>query len=335
MDVTLRCLKVRAGSYPVHTHDLQLRVTWQATPKNKVAASWDEQTFCRCPHFVSATRSPEAGVDRRFPIERLQHVEWFSTVTNSVLVEVVGMYGSERWGNMHLRPEDGGGSLNVTPAQLAAYPQMIGVLEQRGTIAGLNYRAPTGTFNSNLSPSLRYRAAVSYVPGRHAFKVGWGDIHGYVKTSQYMIAQSPISYRFNSPVVNGVVVPTPNQLTQFASPWEARTNQDHDMGVFVQDKWTMDRLTLNLGVRYDWFAVSFPEQHVGPATLLPNRNFTFPAQDSLNWKDISPRLGAVYDMQGDGKTAIKASLNRYVAGGGLNGIGSNSNPVLAMVTSTT
>lgn len=318
--------------------DYQLRLTWQATPKNKIAGSWDEQMFCRCPHFISATRSPDAGVDRRFPIERLQHVEWMSTVTNKVLIEAVGMYGTERWGNMHLRPEAGGGSLDVTPAQLAAYPQMIGVVEQQGTIAGLNYRAPVGTFpgtfNNNRTGSLRYRASLSYVPGSHSLKVGWGDINGFVEEERYMVGP-PISYRFNSPVVNGVVIPTPNQLTQWATPFSNRTHQDHDLGAFVQDKWTLNRLTLNLGLRYDWFAVSFPEQHVGPATLLPNRNFTFPEQESLNWKDLSPRIGGVYDLRGDGKTALKGSLNRYVAGGGLNGIGSNSNPVLAIVTNTT
>ena len=34
-----------------------------------------------------------------------------------------------------------------------------------------------------------------------------------------------------------------------------------------------------------------------------------------NWKNITPRLGAAYDLFGDGKTAIKGSLGHYVGGG--------------------
>jgi hypothetical protein len=33
-----------------------------------------------------------------------------------------------------------------------------------------------------------------------------------------------------------------------------------------------------------------------------------------NWKDIDPRFGIAYDLTGDGKTAIKTSIGRYVIG---------------------
>ena len=78
----------------------------------------------------------------------------------------------------------------------------------------------------------------------------------------------------------------------------------------------MNRLTLTYGVRYDWINGGVPEQHIGPAELAPTRNFTFPADDYLNWKDLSPRAAAVFDVFDNGKTAIKASLNRYLQGQG-------------------
>ncbi len=92
----------------------------------------------------------------------------------------------------------------------------------------------------------------------------------------------------------------------------------------------MDRLTLNLALRFDAFQTSFPEQTVGPAPLTPTRNISFPAADNLNWKDITYRTGFVYDLGGNGKTAIKVAFNKYLLGQTLNGIGRNPNPVLAL-----
>src|SRR5688500_7080689 len=80
-----------------------LRVTWQASPRNKIAGTYKVDRWCQCPDNFSATRSPEAGRDRRFPRLRQEHLEWTSPVTNRLLLEAVGLHLFERWGNMHLR----------------------------------------------------------------------------------------------------------------------------------------------------------------------------------------------------------------------------------------
>ena len=92
-----------------------------------------------------------------------------------------------------------------------------------------------------------------------------------------------LTYRFN----NGV----PNQLTQRATPLDRAERQRFDLGLYAQDKWTLNRLTLNGGVRFDMFQSYFPEQTLGPAPLVPNRNITFPKTDMANWKDVVPRHG--------------------------------------------
>ena len=76
------------------------------------------------------------------------------------------------------------------------------------------------------------------------------------------------------------------------------------------------------------FQSYFPEQTLGPAPHVPNRNITFPKTDMANWKDVVPRMGASYDVFGNGRTAVKVSLNKYVTAQGLQGTyGDTANPV--------
>jgi hypothetical protein len=86
--------------------------------------------------------------------------------------------------------------------------------------------------------------------------------------------------------------------------------------VYAQDKWTVGKLTASYGVRYDDFANSFPEVHVGPSLLAPTRNYDVAHQDNIAWRDLTPKVGLTYDLLGNGKTALKASANKYLQNGG-------------------
>src|SRR5690606_14747656 len=56
---------------------------------------------------------------------------------------------------------------------------------------------------------------------------------------------------------------------------------------------------------------------------------------NLQWRDLSPRMGLVYDVTGTGRTALRIGLNRYVEGMGLGDLAVMLNPVSNMVTTTT
>ncbi|MBN1545030.1 MAG: TonB-dependent receptor [Syntrophaceae bacterium] len=84
------------------------------------------------------------------------------------------------------------------------------------------------------------------------------------------------------------------------------------ISAFFDDSWTIhDRLTLNLGIRFDHTRGGYPEF----ARLDKNANptgETFPADmDILRWDVFSPRLGLVYQLTDDRKTVVKASYGRY------------------------
>jgi hypothetical protein len=84
-------------------------------------------------------------------------------------------------------------------------------------------------------------------------------------------------------------------------------------------------------VRFDYLYSYFPEYSLGPTLLIPNRGLTFPQTLSVDWKDLSPRAGATYDLFGNGKTAVKFNAGRYVLGASPSAI----NPVSNLANSVT
>jgi hypothetical protein len=297
----------------------RIRLTWQANQKNKFAGEWDQQGYCRCPNGISGTTAPEAARDRRFRPERTFMAEWSSPVTSRLLLEVVALHRNTGWGEMH---RQAWGSLDDPRAQ-AAYPLMISVVEQS---SGLRYRSAEN-FNKNFNDNYFYRAAVSYVTGTHAFKGGFNNTQGQLRDRTYTF--QALNYRFN----NGV----PNQLTLWATPYTNRAEEDADFGLFAQDRWTLGRLTLMGGIRFDYFKTHFPEITLDPGELVPTRNLTFPAAENLGWKDITPRSGASFDLFGNGRTAVKVTLNKYLEGQALStgSLAGTPSPFRRLVLSTT
>ncbi len=305
-----------------------LRLTFQATPKIKIAAEQKIDSWCNCPNNISGTVAPEAGRDRRFPRLRQEHLEFTSPVTSKLLIEGVGMHLFERWGNMDLRGTDNGGSL-TDPAQVAAEPSMISVLESSSGFTYRNGAGPccTSFYNNTVVPNYTYRIAATYVTGTHAIKAGWNDTFGYLNALMYNF--NPIGYTF----LNG----SPTTVTETIEPYPTKQEENHDFGMFVQDNWKLSRMSITGAIRYDWFKTSFPEQLLGPGSALvglANRNIDFAPQNDLNWKDITYRSGVVYDLRGDGKTALRAAANKYLLGQTLNGLGTNPNPILTLQTTT-
>jgi hypothetical protein len=146
-----------------------------------------------------------------------------------------------------------------------------------------------------------YSAAASYVTGSHSFRLGATMSEGPRRTVERYTGDLTMTFQ------NGVP-----QAVTLRTPLDQREGIKADVGVFVQDKWTIGRATINAGLRYDQFIGEVHDEDLPAGRWNPAAHFDgFQVQ---NWKDVSPRLGLAYDLFGNGKTAVKVSLARYVNG---------------------
>ena len=156
----------------------------------------------------------------------------------------------------------------------------------------------------NASHNWNARLVASYVTGSHAAKFGINFLHAS-SYSTTEVANNGLSYS----LLNG----QPRSVTLSATPTSRDDIGKANIGLFAQDQWTVRRLTLNAGLRFDYYNAYVPAQHLGPGPQVPTRNVDFAAvYDIPNWKNVSPRLGVAYDLFGNGKTAVKASVGRYL-----------------------
>jgi hypothetical protein len=264
-------------------------------------------------------------------------VEWTAPFTSRLLLEGVAyprIIDTLRYHPLGLSgavgPEMVVDPQAIIAANQTAYDEgRIGVVDQA---SGVTYRAVPDLQIRNRSAVFPHRVTLSYITGAHSFKVGYSNSPGAKKNFR-MHFDAPISYRFN----NGV----PNQLTLSATPYDAEAKQNADLGLFVQDRWTANRVTVDVGLRYEHLRTSYPEQYAGPGLFVPNRDIRLPEADGLSWHDLSPRTGVAFDVFGTGRTAVKLSAGRFVSGQALRGsgdtlvFGDSLNPIEYIVNSTT
>jgi hypothetical protein len=261
------------------TYDTTLNLTWQVSPKNRLSVFGTYDDLCLCHFAISPTRSPEAATYNPGDSSIVQ-ARWTSTVSSRLLIEA---------GASHYLS-----SFPREPQPDATEPSIV---EQS---TGLRFRSDATYFPTPQTVD-DYRASVSYVTGAHNLKAGF--------TYQWQFAKDPNTWAIgdiNYRTLNGI----PNQATYYTTPYNAPTILE-PIGIFVQDQWKVRRLTVNAGLRYDQFIGSYNAIRLEPVRWLPIVR-EFPGAEVLNWKDLSPRLGAAYDLFGTGKTALKFSLSRYV-----------------------
>jgi hypothetical protein len=266
-----------------------VRLTWQASERNKFAAYMDRALRLRGHAMGSLTDPRTASVIWNTPTFATGSIKYTSTLSSRLLLESGFSFNRERYDNLY----------------------QPGVLAERGTDAwyrnvrkndtstGLLWNA-SGAQLGNYPDRYNFQGALSYVTGAHNVKFGaqyqWGPYW------RYNNANADLYQTYT----NGV----PQQVTVLNTPLTVQEDLDANFGVYAQDSWNLNRLTVNYGLRFDLNKQTI----VGQAAQI-GRFANVPAYDDIpfpTWTDFSPRLSVIYDIAGDGKTAIRAGFNKFV-----------------------
>jgi carboxypeptidase family protein len=292
-----------------------VRLTWQATQKNKFGFYIDYTKNCSAGAYKeggdqcrapgkdwiatgpgvtpgTATVSPESGSIWDAPAKIMQG-SWTSPLSNRILLE--SGYSAFYTDNGDPRP-------------YGVLTDFIPVTEQStGTgvpFANFIYRGFNPAPSSNQMHAT-WKAAMSYITGSHSMK--WGYQAGYMNAENITYVGRQISYRFN----NGV----PNQMSQRVGTNQTSNSLRYD-GFYIQDQWTRKRLTLQGALRYETASSWAP---AGQNGIIADNEFggpfLLPRTDGVQgYHDITPRMGAAYDVFGNGKTALKVNVAQYLQG---------------------
>jgi hypothetical protein len=168
--------------------------------------------------------------------------------------------------------------------------------------------------------------------GSHTIKVG-GEV--LMEQQWFGVLQGVggnIEHVYNNGTSNQVIfrIPTATQVGSLKDNDEGHLttrNALDQQSAFINDTWSVGRLTMNGGVRWDRYKGWLPEQNqlgatVGPVVL---QSKTFAETDLFTWNLFAPRIGFVFDLTGDGRTVIKGNYGLYWHNPGV-GIPSDANP---------
>jgi hypothetical protein len=293
----------------LYVRSVGTRLTWQAAENYKIG-SFFQRWWHRKGHSIGADRDPRAGEQRdpKNAHHTIGNLKLTAPVTNKWLLEAGWSWAQFYWK---------GGTPSGTPGAIANDSPFSDLWYAYAptTDSARNVNFPdrcayvTGCTGWNATREQRQesvhntiKVSGSYVTGSHNIKVGFDNQFGPGRQRKNT-RNGHLQQNFSNNRANTV--------TAFNNPTIQPAYVAYDVGVFAQDSWTLKRLTINPGLRVQWIETGMYESQMVAGRFAPDR-FIQKQEGIIDFgADYSPRFSAVYDLFGDGRTAIKGSWSKY------------------------
>ncbi len=281
------------GVDPQHQYSGLARLTWQISPRNKLSGYYDKIHKVRGAAMGPGDDQTTSAVQWDSPLYTTNMIKYTSTVSSKLLVEGGFSSNIERYNNFY---QDGIEQPYGNAAWLATARHNVDGGASTNTASTAQYGSYPDRYNM--------QASASYVTGSHAVKVGFQDSWG--PYNQNLRANADLYQNY---VTNAAGIAAPSTVTLLATPshWQDRLNAN--LGIYGQDVMTFKRATITVGGRYEYISeqITGQDAQVGRFVNIP----AFSDRQMPTWKTFSPRTSIVYDLMGNGKTAVRVGYNRF------------------------
>jgi hypothetical protein len=276
------------------------RLTYQLNQNNKLTAfilrNWKYKGHEILDTGIGIPADPSVAATQRskWPMYYIFQTKWTGTPTPKLVTEAGISISHLDYNDLY---QPGVQQLAFSPSwytDTSAYDTGLG----RRYIAGFYQQY----FQTNRNV---FEGNATYVTGSHQLKFG----------AIYSFGPNRYSANMNGDGWNSFSNATPQFFTAFDTPFYQRPYLDADIGLYVTDTWHYKRLSVTAGLRWEYLAAEIQPENAPAGRFVAARSIPDITCDTIKgmgcWKDWTPRLGVVYDVFGNHKTAIKAGFGKY------------------------
>jgi hypothetical protein len=173
-----------------------------------------------------------------------------------------------------------------------------------------------------------YSEQATYMAGNHQIRAGF----------QFSNGRTDYAYTANGDAYENFISGVPQSITIYNTPFSNNQHLKDDIGIFGMDTWKFKRLSVTAGLRWEYLAANIDPENAPAGRFAPARTVPYADCSTIKgmgcWKDWAPRIAGVYDLFGNHKTAIKASIGKFDSQYA-SGFISNFNPMTASTETVT
>jgi Carboxypeptidase regulatory-like domain/TonB dependent receptor len=174
--------------------------------------------------------------------------------------------------------------------------------------------APTNVPRGRVSSGYQFVDNLTWARRTHVFKMGGEYRRAIVNSFNDQLARGRLNFDSLADFLAGRVSAAGTAVLRGATRRDTFTN---NFGLFFQDDWKITtRLTLNVGLRYEYLGV-FREEGDRLSNFLPTSGLVRVGEPGLSrlyepdYNNFAPRFGFAYDLTGRGRTILRAGYGLY------------------------